>query len=158
MSVDCILGVDPGLSGAIAWYFPDTPESVTVEDVPVVASEIDAATLTRRISQLRPTMAVIELVAARPGQGVSSMFKFGKAYGTVIGVVAALSIPVHFTSPQRWKKHFRLDSDKEKSRREAIRLFPSNSASFCRKKDNGRAEAALIARYGAETLIRRSVA
>ncbi len=155
---DCILGVDPGLTGAIAWYFPDNTDSVTVEDVPVVASEIDAATLTRRIQQLRPTMAIIELVAARPGQGVSSMFKFGKAYGTVIGVVAALGIPVHFVSPQRWKKHYRLDADKEKSRREALRLFPAAADRFARKKDDGRAEAALIARYGVEAVIRRDVA
>lgn len=148
----CILGIDPGASGAIAFYFPSRPELVSAEDVPLAGGEIDAATLARRINQLRPTMAIIEQVGAMPKQGVSSTFKFGTAYGTVRGVVQALGVPMHLVAPGRWKKHFRLDADKEKARALAIRFWPT-SRHFERKRDHGRAEAALLARFGAETLL-----
>lgn len=154
----CVLGIDPGLSGAIAFYAPDAPATVTAEDMPIVAGEVDAVTLATRIRQMAPTMAIIELVGARPGQGVTSMFKFGRAFGTAIGVISALQIPIHYSSPLRWKKHFRLTTDKEQSRREAIRIFPASASQFSRKKDHGRAEAALMARYAADTILRRDAA
>jgi hypothetical protein len=55
----CILGLDPGISGALAFYFPAHPELIAVEDAPVAGGEIDAATLARRIAQMAPTIAVI---------------------------------------------------------------------------------------------------
>jgi hypothetical protein len=152
-SVDrCILGIDPGISGAIAFYFPGVPSRVCAEDVPVAAGEINAAGLADRIRKMRPDVAVIERVNAMPGQGVSSTFKFGAAYGVVCGVLAALEIPCHRVSSMVWKKHFKLSSDKEASRALALRLFPATAEYFSRKKDHGRAEAALIARYGSEVL------
>lgn len=147
----CIMGIDPGLKGAISFYFPDAPERVSVEDMPVVAGMVDAVTLAQRVAQLRPDVAIVELVGSMPGQGVSSTFKFGEGCGVVRGVLAGLNIPVHYASPQRWKKHFRLSADKEESRRRALELFPVSGAAFARKKDDGRAEAALIALYHAET-------
>jgi hypothetical protein len=145
----CILAVDPGLTGATAFYFPDDPHSLRVDDMPVAAGDVDAAALARRIEQMKPTVAIVERVGARPGQGVSSMFKFGCGYGMVQGVIATLGIPVHFVTPGVWKKHFRLPAEKEKARKQAISLWPRCDR-FGRKKDAGRAEAALIARYWAE--------
>lgn len=153
----CILAVDPGVSGAVAWYFPGHSNLISAEDMPVVAGEVDAATLARRIEQMRPDLAVVEQVSARPGQGVSSTFKFGAAYGIVRGVLAACGVPCHLVTPSRWKKHFRLYADKEKARAFALRLWPA-SEHFSRKKDHGRAEAALTARWAAETLIREGAA
>jgi len=150
--MSCILGIDPGLSGALAWYFPADPGLITADDLPLAGNEIDGAALRRRIDQLRPDIAVIEAVAARPGQGVSSMFKFGQAFGTVIGVIAGAGIPLYRTPPTRWKKHYALGADKEAARARAIALWPT-SAAFSRKKDHGRAEAALIARFAAEVLV-----
>lgn len=150
----CILGVDPGISGAVAFYWPHAPDRVVAEDFPTVAGRIDAITLTGRIRQLRPELAILEAVGAMPGQGVSSTFKFGVAYGTALGILASLCIPVRFVSPTVWKKHWRLDRDKEKSRALAIQLFPTCAGHFARKKDHNRAEAALIARYGAEVICR----
>lgn len=147
----CILGIDPGLSGAAAFYFPAAPDRVAVYDMPVVAKSIDAASLARRIEQMRPDLAIVENVGARPGQGVSSMFRFGVAHGAVLGALAALNVPTHLVSPTSWKRHFKLDSDKEAARALAIRLWPACDH-FGRKKDHGRAEAALIARWAAETL------
>jgi hypothetical protein len=153
MGVDrCILGIDPGISGAIAFYFPGIPSRVCAEDVPVAGGEVSAAGLTDRIRKMRPDVAIIERVNAMPGQGVASTFKFGAAYGTVCGVLAALEIPCHRVSPAVWKKHFRLVADKEAARALALRLFPATAEHFARKIDHGRAEAALIARYGSEVL------
>lgn len=148
----CIVGVDPGLSGAIAFYFTSHPQLISVEDMPVIAGEISAADLAMRINQVRPDAAVIELVGARPGQGVSSMFKFGKSFGVAIGVCQALKIPTHFVTPQKWKKHFRLGPDKDDSRRRATEYWPDRPELFAKKKHDGRAEAALIARYGADVI------
>ena len=148
----CILGIDPGASGALAFYFADHPERVAVDDQPLVAGEIDAVTLAKRIAIMGPDVAFIERVNAMPGQGVSSTFKFGKAYGTVLGVIGAAAIPLHLVAPSKWKGYLHLSSDKEEARGLALRLFPACSDSFARKRDHNRAEAALIARYGAETL------
>lgn len=144
-----ILGVDPGASGALALYRPDRPGEIEVFDAPLADGQIDAACLGRQLRDLAPTEAVIERVSAMPKQGVSSTFKFGMAYGVVLGVVAAFGIPIRLVTPAKWKGHYRLTSDKEASRAFAIRTWPS-SAAFQRNKDHGRAEAALVALYGSE--------
>jgi crossover junction endodeoxyribonuclease RuvC len=149
MTAPCICGIDPGLSGAVAFFFPSAPGHVATEDMPVVAGEVDCATLAARILQMGPAFAVVERVASMPKQGVASTFKFGASYGAVRGVLAALQIRTHLVAPAVWKKHFRLDSDKEKSRALALRLFAASPEHFSRKKDHGRAEAALLAVYGA---------
>jgi hypothetical protein len=92
VTAHCILGIDPGLSGAVAFYFPEAPDRVIAEDMPVAAGMVDCATLAARIRQMAPGLAIIERVASMPKQGVSSTFKFGTAYGAVVGVLAALEI------------------------------------------------------------------
>lgn len=154
----CVLGIDPGMSGAIAFYFSDAPFRVAVEDMPVAGKMVSAPLLTDMIRKYGPAIAIIESVGSRPGQGVASTFKFGTAYGVVQGVIGALQIPVEFVSPQRWKKHFHLSGDKEQARAKAQQLFPTCAASFNLVKHHGRAEAALIARYGFETLFPASAA
>lgn len=153
-----IMGIDPGISGAVAFYFPVVPGRIAVDDVPVAGGEINVAELARLVRIHRPTLAVIERVGAMPGQGVVSMFNFGRSYGDVRGVVGALDIPLHFVTPQKWKKHFGLSSDKEECRLRAIRMFPNAAESFRLKKHDGRAEAALIALYGAQVLLKEIAA
>jgi crossover junction endodeoxyribonuclease RuvC len=148
----CILGVDPGLTGALAFYFP-AQGVVSVEDMPVVSGDVDAATLAACIAQMRPDIAIVEHVASRPGQGVASVFKFGCGYGIVRGVIAAAGVPLHLVSPAKWKRAYGLDADKEKSRALALRLWPARADLFGRKRDHGRAEAALLARYCAERIV-----
>jgi hypothetical protein len=149
MTALCIIGIDPGLSGAVAFYFPAAPDRVIAEDMPVVSGMVDCATLAARIRQMAPSLAIVERVASMPKQGVSSTFKFGMVYGAVVGVLAALEIRTSLVTPQTWKKHFRLDSDKEKGRALALRTFAKTPECFGRKKDHGRSEAALLALYGA---------
>jgi len=149
MTLRCIFGIDPGIGGAVAFFFPEVPDRVAVEDMPVVDGAVDCATLAARIRQMAPDVAIVERVASRPGQGVSSVFKFGASYGAVIGVLAALEVRTILVTPQTWKKHFRLDSDKEKSRALALRTFAKSPEHFARKRDHSRAESALLALYGA---------
>lgn len=147
----CILGIDPGLSGAIGFYFPAVGR-VCVEDVPLADGEINAPALAKRIRDFGPSMAVLERVHSMPKQGVASTFKFGMSFGEIRGVICALGIPLYLVTPQKWKKYFQLSSDKEQARAKAIQLFPLNADRLNRKKHHGRAEAALLAKYGAEVL------
>lgn len=149
-SVEIILGVDPGASGAFAFYGP-VDNSIFCYDAPLVDGRLDAATLVGVIQNWRPTFAMIELVGSMPKQGVSSTFKFGVSYGIAQGVIAALGIPHALVTPGKWKRHFGLSADKEKSRARALQLWPKSAKLFARKKDDGRAEAALIALYHVQT-------
>ena len=102
------IGVDPGLSGAVAVI--DSTE-VRTWLIPLVRSvkrnEIDCVALAKLISEAtnkRLACCCCELVGARPGQGVVSMFRFGEASGLVRGICYGLSIPVVLVTPQTWKK------------------------------------------------------
>lgn len=145
----CIMGVDPGSSGAVAFYFPEFPTKIGVYDFPLVDKEINGAALADIIRAHAPDLAVIESVHALPKQGVSSTFNFGVAYGIMRGVLSTLLVPQHYVTPSKWKKFYGLTAEKEKSRELAIQMWPGCEG-FRRKKDHGRAEAALLARYGAE--------
>jgi hypothetical protein len=150
MIYKCIMGLDPGVSGAVAFYFPDKRERISAYDVPVVGKEIDAAALYDLIINYNPDLAVVEIVHAFRGQGVSSSFNFGMSYGVAKGVIGSIKIPTTNVSPAKWKRYFGLSADKEQARALAIATWP-HSDHFRRKKDNGRAEAALLALYGAKT-------
>lgn len=151
-----IIGIDPGTSGAVA-ILEDTGHLVQVFDMPAVevvvggkakrrmSPEMLAAEL--RLYNVHGTRAVIEQVNAMPGQGVSSMFAFGEAFGLAKGVLAGLGIPVTTVTPGRWKKALALNSGKDASRAKAAALWPQQAGEFKRVKDDGRAEAALIAHW-----------
>lgn len=109
-------------------------------------SEIWLADLVREYG---PDCAWIERVHALPKQGVTSSFSFGMAYGMVRGVLAAFGIPISLVTPQEWKRSFRLGPDKNEARLIAARMFPANAQTFARAKDDGRAEASLLALFGA---------
>lgn len=152
MTDHCIMGLDPGVSGAVSFYFPAHSENIAIYDMPSFGKEVNCHELTALIKQYCPTMAIIEAVHSFPGQGVSSSFNFGCSYGMIRGVVAACGIPTHLVQPQRWKKYFSLTKDKDLSRRLAAMTWPECNM-FNRKKDDGRAEAALLALYGAKVVI-----
>lgn len=149
----CICGIDPGVSGGLAFLFPDCPDRVIAEDLPAVCGRIDGCNLARRLRALAPGIAIVEAVGAMPKQGIASTFKFGAALGSIRGVLEALEIPMHLVTPSTWKKYFRVGRDKEGSRALALRRFPACAEHFERKKDHNRAEAALLALYGYELRI-----
>jgi crossover junction endodeoxyribonuclease RuvC len=96
--------------------------------------------------ELYPTAhVVVEKVGAMPGQGVSSMFNFGRSAGIIEGVVAALRMPSTYVTPAAWTKAVGRAAGKDASRMRAMELFPTRADLFKRAKDDGRADAALIA-------------
>lgn len=148
-----VLGIDPGaVSGAYAYW--DTISGVVfVGDIPVVDKNVNCAELNRILDIYRPDVAIIERVGSMPGQGVSSSFSFGRGVGRIEGVIAASELCVEFVTPVVWKRHFKLPGgpkNKELSRAKAIQLFPS-VAGLSLKKNSGRAEALLIAKWFVET-------
>ena len=148
-SLQPVLGIDPGLSGAWAALWPSG--AIAAGDLPIAGNEIAAPELARLVRSLRPYAAIVETVGAMPGQGLSSTWRFAQATGSVLGVLGACSIPLHRVAPGVWKRRFGLSKDKDDARALAIRLWP-DCTSFTRKRDHGRAEAALMARLAAETV------
>jgi len=152
-----IIGIDPGAAGAVAILEPDG-SLVQVFDMPSVeivsngkakrrvSQEMLAAEL--RLYNVHATCAYIEQVGAMPGQGVSSMFAFGEAFGLAKGVLAGLGIPVQSVPPARWKRALGLNSGKDAARAKAAATWPQQAGEFKRVKDDGKAEAALIALWG----------
>lgn len=148
----CVAGIDPGASGAVAFLFSGNPGTVSAQDMPLADGKVCGAQLADILRVMKPDYAFIEYVASRPKQGVASAFNFGVSYGVAKGVVLALGIPLHPVTPKVWKGGFRLTSDKEKSRALALHTWPSRAELFKRKKDENRAEAALIALHGLRRL------
>lgn len=154
-SEPCIVAIDPGLTGAIAFIFPSTPERVAVEDMPVCDGEVDVAALVSRIRQMGPTHAIVELVGPMPTDGAVPAFRFGAAYAAAKAAVTVCEVPMRLVTPNKWKAAFRLkgkkDGGAEQARALALQSFPACASTFSRKKDHNRAEAALIALYGVNT-------
>jgi len=149
----CVLAIDPGLTGAVAFYLPSNPKRVSVEDMPVVNGEVDPHALERRIKQLGPTVALIERQGPQPRDGCRPAFGIGSAYATVKTISAICHLPIHLVTPSVWKRHHGIlaaADPKEASRALALRLFPASAESFSRKKDHGRSDAALLARFAAD--------
>lgn len=151
-----VLGVDPGLSGAFALYTPASGD-LAVFDMPVfilsrggkAKREGDAVGLARLIDAAGPIAhAYVEAVGAMPGQGVSSVFAFGRVFGLALGILAANFIPHTLIQPQRWKRALGVPADKDGARARASQLLPAHAGLWSRVKDDGRAEAALIAYFG----------
>ena len=138
-----VVGIDPGLTGAIAYV---TASTLVVVDMPVCDGDVDPYELTQTIINLGPVDVVaLEAVHSMPRQGLASTFRFGKGYGTIIGVLAALERPVVRVAPTTWTKAMRVGPDKDAHRMRCKELWPAGADLFSRKKDDGRADAALIA-------------
>lgn len=152
-----IIGIDPGLSGAVCLL---DGERLEVFDLPTTERVVNGKTKRQLdlhslandlrccpLAQIR--FVLIEQVSAMPGQGVTSSFNFGFTAGAIQGVVAALGFPTRTVHPQVWKRKFGLlGQPKDASRAEASRRFPQHAEQWPLKKHDGRAEAALIALYG----------
>ena len=154
MSKYCI-GVDPGLSGAIAVM---SSESLKIFDMPTMTVErngkakrqVSATELAHILSSAKSDdcHVFVEKVSAMAGQGVTSVFSFGRSFGMIEGILAALHMPVTYVAPATWVKAVHRGAGKDASRQRAMELFPDNQADFKRVKDDGRSDASLIAYWG----------
>jgi hypothetical protein len=91
---------------------------------------------------------VIEQVAARPGQGTVSMFKFGFCAGAISRLVVGLQLPYTFVLPKTWQRAVGIGPSSDQARQRAAQLYPQSASQLIRKRDGGRADAILIARHG----------
>jgi crossover junction endodeoxyribonuclease RuvC len=151
-----IIGIDPGTSGAIAAL--DRGEVVLLADLPVHTvsakgrgdrAELDIHTLHALITGLGPIEhAFVEKVAARPGNGSVSMFRFGQACGAIYATLAVIGIPITLVLPKAWQRHHGIGPSSEAARQRAVQLYPQIAPRLARKADANRADALLIANYG----------
>ena len=157
-----IIGVDPGINGAISII--ENKKILEVYDTPTMIDgkknkrQINSAQVSNifkeRLNLNKDVIVIVEQVNAMPGQGVTSMFNFGQSFGVIKGICAALSLPIYFVRPTKWKKHFNLiKTNKDASRTKVIESYPEISSKLHRKKDSNRADAILIALYFASTHI-----
>lgn len=150
-----VLGIDPGLNGALA-FVHTTRGIIDVVDMPTHSlvrggkykREIDAHDIVQLIELQRPLRAYMELVNSTPQMGVTSAFTFGEGKGVLKGVLAALYVPTTFVTPQTWQREMAVRKGKDAARARAAELFPHDAERFQRVKDDGRADAALIAAWG----------
>ena len=149
-----IIGIDPGaVSGALA-LIDDNLDFIEVIDMPVELNgkkqEVNAVELSKILTVWKShgkLTVYLESVHSMPGQGVSGVFGFGDSFGCIRGVCGALMIPLVRVTPQMWKKRAGLiGKEKDAARSKAQQLYPE--APLGRKRDCGRADSLLIARFG----------
>lgn len=150
--MSCLIGIDPGASGAIVVMTPKF-ELVEWGEMPVVKvgqqTRVNGAALAAILREFDAGHAFLEQVGAMPGQGTASMFSFGHAAGTAAGVLAALQITTTMVTPQAWKKRAGLSgTDKDAARCRAIQLWPAWRDLDRKGRGQALADAALIARFG----------
>ena len=157
-----IIGIDPGVSGGISVLenkkVIDVFEMPTMIDGKKNKKQVNGAQVSNIIKENlgkeKAIIVVVEHVNAMPGQGVTSMFNFGQSFGVIKGICSALSLPIYFVRPTKWKKHFNLiKTNKDASRTKAIEVYPEISSKLHRKKDSNKADAILIARYFNDTQV-----
>jgi len=140
------IGIDPGRKGgfAIIDTVHDTVQAQLWDDMEFVRKMVEYSECGMGM------IACVEKVNAMPGQGVTSMFSFGKSAGFIEGVLTALGLPFQLVSPRVWKKDFGLDSSKQKSIEVCGKLFPSVNllaTERSRVPSDGIAESLLLAKY-----------
>ena len=157
-----IIGIDPGISGAICFFengkILDVVEMPTMNEGKKNKRQVNGAQIyneiSKRINKIdnKDVRVVVEQVSAMPGQGVTSMFNFGQSFGIIKGICSAMQLSLYFVRPTKWKKYFNLiNSEKDASRTRAIEVFPYFSAELSKKKDSNKADAILIASFYHET-------
>lgn len=159
-----IVGVDPGGTGALALL--DGPQLIAVEDMPVFQvkrgkgfkPEIDVHSLVALLRTWAPECCWFERVGGMDGQSASAAFNFGRLAGMCEALVKASGARFEFSSPHIWKKGMGLiHAAKDDARAMATNRWPEMADTFQRKKDDGRAEAALLAEYGRQELLKEGI-
>ena len=151
-----VLGVDPGLGGALAFLSPD---KLVVFDMPVLTvgtkRAIDEIELARLIGAAGPiACAFLELVGSRPGEGAVGAFTFGRGFGLLRGILRAHFVQIVDVAPVKWQRAVGIKpgAGKDANRAMAKEMFQRDAGLFARVRDDGRADAALIALYGRRQL------
>lgn len=167
------LGIDPGRYGAIALL--DGKHFLEVHDCPVDDDgKIVMESLGRLIGDIHVRYrdvglrATIEEAGIFRGkrQGSGGMAKYLANFGAWQGALAANGIPAQVVAQRTWKAAYKLNKNKAASIRVAKLLFPSATTAIdgpnaegrrLAQNRDGRAEAILLADYGASVWKRKSL-
>lgn len=152
-----VAGIDPGLGGALALIEADTLDILDVTDMPVQQGargkrEIVDPHLIDLLTSWRAkgcALVVYEAQQAMPRQGVTSAYRIGLGEGVLRCAICAAKLPFEIVHPATWKRAMGLTAEKADSRALARQLFPMAPPMLGRRKDEGRAEALLLAAYAA---------
>ena len=151
-----IAGVDPGAHGAVAFLGDDpiTHEmpSFKITKGKTQRTQIDIPAFINIFIENRPDHVFIEKVSAQFGNGASAAFSFGWNCSLVEVTMCALKIPFTYVTPMVWKKAMDCPADKDGARQRASQLLPHLAHCWELKRQDGVAEAALIALYGIKKL------
>ena len=152
------IGIDVGLHGGVAvaaWQGSGAAlGNLTLHPMPVITGQggkkrVDDRALGDMLGELAIAggvgLVAYERVHAMPKQGSVSMFSFGRSLGVVEMALAILRLPAVAVEPARWKRDMQAPKDKAAVRLMAVKLLPALSSSWARVKDDGIAEAALLA-------------
>lgn len=157
-----VIGIDPGLHGGWA-VLEGTGGLVACGPTPIkIAGKKTIVDGPVYAARLRPFIippgnrvtAYIEQVSSRPGQ--AKQFQFGMNCGIAHGIMHALGTPITLVTPQAWKSTYNIKRTEDGSRKEtknearavAAKLYSAHAFRFARVKDDGVAEAVLIALHG----------
>jgi crossover junction endodeoxyribonuclease RuvC len=161
MKPDFVLGIDPGLGGALCLLEISSRKIAGIFDMPVADGRVDPAKLAGIVEMCKAQSSIaaaVELVGSMPRQ--AGAFDFGVSAGVVHGVLGAMGVPFTLVQPAQWKGATGLRKaigetqaqNKTRARALAMELWPEKADLFKRVKDDGRAEACLIARYSANRM------
>lgn len=143
-----ILGIDVGMSGALSFY---NGKELMIYDMPVhernKTRRLNCNALNEILRDNKADHAYVEMVNAF-GMGATSAYNFGWGCGAIECALSFWGVPFTYVTPQVWKKAMSCPKEKDGSRMRAGQLLPAFSHNWDRKKDDGRAEASLIALYG----------
>jgi crossover junction endodeoxyribonuclease RuvC len=144
-------GIDPGVSGAVG-IIGEHGRFCAVYDMPTMPTttgrrQVDFAALAAILREHAPAFVLVERVGPRPGEGAVGAFAFGHTFGGILGTLAALALSHDVIQPASWKRRAGIPpgADKGASIATAVRLLPDAAPHLSRVKDDGRAEALLLA-------------
>lgn len=153
-----IVAVDPGLTGAICFYdwrtgqmdvvpMPTQTKQLAGRKLKTVIDEGEVLSNLQAFAAMGATHLFIEAVGGMPGQSAPAAFNFGHGYGAVRMAALACGLPIEAVPAAVWKAEMRAPRDKDGARSRASELIPTHRHLWSLKKDDGKAEAALLALY-----------
>jgi crossover junction endodeoxyribonuclease RuvC len=187
-----VLGIDPGVSGALSVIKPNgeiaylaKPPTVQVLVNKSLRRKLNLPIFAATVRELQESsskedarlVAYVEEVSSMPTDGGIQGFAFGRNFGQIEGILAALDVPYTLVRPKEWKAYMvakqvslpklskteggkfnrkqkdRLGRAVAKARKvasveAATRLFPRHAEVFSKPEGDGAAEASLLAEWG----------
>jgi crossover junction endodeoxyribonuclease RuvC len=168
-----VLGIDPGITGGLGWVswdgkrrgVSDAPRAAVATsanrkyDQAVMVKMVKAAITDPRGRPVRAA-AAMELVHTMPGDGRAGSFSFGFGFAMWQGILTTLDVPISFVDPRRWQKEIGMEPTNDRRQRKtnsrlaAMKFFPEMTELFRRVKDDGRAEALIMAEWLRRKMVR----